>query len=124
MAATEAPTREEIDAAHAQLDGNGASAAPAAPPDEILVRGTTQLGLFEAGGKKPVSSSLRLSGGRVLLVDGQAYRKGDRIRFEGTAVVEEVAQRDKTDSKTQIVVACEQKHVARITDLVVHEADG
>jgi hypothetical protein len=41
------------------------------------------------------------------------------IRFEGTAVVREVAQRDKPDPATGIVVSAEQKHVAQITDLTV-----
>jgi hypothetical protein len=87
--------------------------------EEIRVDGTTQLGLFNSGGKAPDSASLRLSGGRILLLDGQAFRKGDTIRFSGTAVVREVAQRDKPDGKTGIVVSAEQKHVAQITDLRV-----
>jgi hypothetical protein len=87
--------------------------------EEIRVDGTAQLGLFNAGGKSPESASLRLSGGRILLVDGQAFRKGETIRFSGTAVVREVAQRDKPDGKTGIVVSAEQKHVAQITDLRV-----
>jgi hypothetical protein len=88
------------------------------------VDGTAQLGLFNAGGKAPESASLRLSGGRILLVDGQAFRKGETIRFSGTAVVREVAQRDKPDSKTGIVVSAEQKHVAQITDLRVRCGTG
>lgn len=87
--------------------------------EEIRVDGTTQLGMFDAGGHKPDGSSLRLSGGRIQLVDGKAFRKGDVIRFEGTAVMREVAQRDTPDPKTGVVVSTEQKHVAQITDLRV-----
>lgn len=87
--------------------------------EELRVDGTAQLSAFDLGGKRASSSSLRLSGGKILLVDGQAFRKGDVIHFEGTAVVRELGQRDKPDPKTGIVVAAEQKHVAQITDLVV-----
>jgi hypothetical protein len=89
------------------------------PLTELRVDGTAQLGLFAAGGKRPQDSSLRLQGGRVLLADGQAFKKGDVVRLEVTAVVREVAQRDKPDPATGIVVSAEQKHVAYITDLRV-----
>lgn len=95
-----------------------------APLDELRVDGTTQLGLFSAGGKKPTTASIRLSGGKIGLVDGKAFSKGDVIHFEGTAVVREVAQRDKPDPKTGIVVSAEQKHVAQITDITVSGADA
>lgn len=131
----EAPTRAEIDAAHARLDAeegvqtergverqkDGGEIVPN-PPEEIRVDGTTQLGIFDVGGKRATSASIRLSGGKILLVDGQAYHKGDVITFSGTAVVREVGQRDKPDPKTGIVVSAEQKHVAQITDLQVHSA--
>jgi hypothetical protein len=58
----------------------------------------------------------------VLLTEGQAFSKGEVIRFSGTAVVREVGQRDKPDPKTGIVVSAEQKHVAEIVDLrISHE---
>jgi hypothetical protein len=100
------------------IDGGEVSAS--IPMEEIRVDGTTQLGMFSAGGKQPASASLRLSGGKILLVDGQAFRKGDTISFSGTAVVREVGQRDKPDPATGIVVSAEQKHVAQITDLRVN----
>lgn len=87
--------------------------------EEIRVDGTTQLGMFSSGGKAAGSASLRLSGGRIMLLDGRAFRKGDTIRFSGTAVIREVAQRDTPDRATGIVVSAEQKHVAQITDLRV-----
>ena len=91
------------------------------PPPELIVNGTAQLGLFEAGGKTPTSASVRLAGGKIGLVDGRCFKKGDRIVFEVAAIVDEVTQKDKADSSTGIVVSCEQKHVARITDLRVIE---
>jgi len=86
-------------------------------PDEIAVDGTAQLELFDLGGKRPTSSKLRLAGGSVDVVDGQAFHKGDVVHFEGTAVISAITQQDKRDSSTQQVVSCEQKHTAHITDL-------
>jgi hypothetical protein len=105
------------------LEGAVVPAAPEPPVDEIRVDGTAQLGLFNAGGKRPTTSSLRLTGGRVMVLDGRAFKKGDTIHFEGTAKVDFVGQQDKTDGKTQIVVSAEQQHRARITDLRVQGED-
>jgi hypothetical protein len=44
------------------------------------------------------------------------------VHFEGTAVVRSVAQVDKADPKTGIVVSCKQVHVARILDVRVEGA--
>jgi hypothetical protein len=99
------------------LDGGEVPKDPVPPVEEIRVDGTVQLGLFDAGGKKPTSSSIRLTGGKVLIVDGKAFKKGETVTFEGTAVVDFVAQQDKTDAKTGIQVSAEQLHRARITDL-------
>jgi hypothetical protein len=86
-------------------------------PEEIRVDGTTQLSAFEVGGKRARSASIRLSCGKVLLTDGQAFSKGEVVTFSGTAVIREVGQRDKPDPATGIVVSCEQRHVAEIVDL-------
>lgn len=130
-----AGTREAIDAAHlkavergeaseddvrqipGQQDFNGRSIESF--PEEIRVDGTTQLAAFDVGGKRAQSASIRLSGGKVLLLDGKAFSKGEVIHFSGTAVVREVGQRDKPDPKTGIVVSAEQKHIAEIVDLRV-----
>jgi hypothetical protein len=122
--------REAIDAAHRRQEfeqeaGEAVGPMPPQDPDpqpqveELRVDGTTQIGLFDCGGKKPGSASIRLSGGKVDLIDGKAFKKGDVISGTFTAVVREVGQRDKADSSTGIVVSCEQKHVAQITDLTV-----
>lgn len=92
------------------------------PIEEIRVDGTTQLAMFDLGGKQATASTLTFTGGTVRLVDGQAFAKGDVIRFEGTAVINEVGQKDDHDPKTGIVVAASQKHGARITSLVVRGA--
>lgn len=89
------------------------------PLAEQRVDGTAQLSMFDLGGKRATDSSLKLQGGRVQLADGQAFRKGDVVRLEVTAVVREVGQRDKPDPATGIVVSAEQKHIAYITDLRV-----
>jgi hypothetical protein len=138
MAATTEGARSEIDKIHDELDAEEQAAdrqsratehpdatreePPAPPIDELRVDGTVQLGLFNAGGKKPTSATITLSGGACELLDGKAYQKGDVIEFSGTAVVREVGQVDKADGKTGIVVSAKQKHVARITDLTVRGA--
>jgi hypothetical protein len=87
--------------------------------EEIRVDGTTQLGLIDFGGKRPQSATITLRGGAYELLEGRAFRKGDIVHFQGTAVVYEVGATDKTDGKTGIVVSAKQRHVARITDLIV-----
>jgi hypothetical protein len=124
-----AGTREAIDAAHERL-GTEPGRVPGVPgqqdfsggsiesfPEEIRVDGTTQLAAFDVGGKRAATASIRLSGGKVLLVDGKAFSKGEIVKFSGTAVVREVGQRDKADPATGIVVSAEQKHIAEIVDL-------
>lgn len=94
---------------------------PDPPLDEVEVSGTSQLGLFDAGGKKPKTSSLKLSGGAIKIVDGEAFKKGDTIKLEVIAVVRAVAQVDTADKATQQVVSSEQKHTALITDVRIVE---
>jgi hypothetical protein len=132
-----APGREEIDAAHEALDaaeatpgqqdiegGEVPARAQEALIEELRVDGTTQLGAWSAGGKKPTSATITLSGGAFEMLDGKAYDKGDVVHFEGTAVVRGVGQVDKADPKTGIVVSCKQVHTARILDITVKGAEN
>lgn len=91
------------------------------PLEQITIGGTTQLGLFDAGGKKPGTAKLQLKIGtaKIVLEPGQAFKKGDTFGFEGVARVIEIAQKDTIDKETGIVVSAEQKHVAVILDLRV-----
>lgn len=89
------------------------------PPEEIVVTGDTQLGFFDAGGKKPQTASIRFVGGKVAVEHGTAFKKGNIVHFSGYATVVEVAPRDKRDRQTRMVVDCEQKHLAEIDDLTV-----
>lgn len=91
------------------------------PLDEVRVKGTTQLGLLDAGGKSPTSSSLSLTGGKFDLMDGQAFSKGDTVVLKIVCVVDTVTQKDRTDRKVGVVVSCEQSHKAYITDAQVLE---
>src|SRR3954447_15932676 len=132
--------RAAVDAAHAELHPNGAGSRgeiegeagvavgdmpPEAPRDEqppveeLRVDGTAQLSAFDLGGKRATSASIRLTGGRVQLVDGRAFHKGETVSGTFTAIVREVAQRDKPDKQTGIVVSAEQKHIAEIVDLTI-----
>jgi hypothetical protein len=107
------------------IDGQVETPAAAEPPvEEIRVDGTVQLGLFSAGGKKPSGSSVRFVGGKVSLLDGRAYKKGDVVSFSGVATIVEVSQRDKRDKQTRIVVEAEQRHLAEIDDLSVTPLDA
>lgn len=92
---------------------------PQLSPVDVEVDGTTELRLFDLGGKRPTSSKLRLAGGSVTVIDGRAFHKGDVISFSGTAVISAVTQQDKRDANTGQVVSCEQKHTAHITDLAL-----
>lgn len=106
------------------LEGGEVPADPVPPVQDILIAGPHPLDLFNAGGKKPNTGSVRFVGGKVGLEPGTAYRKGDTIRFQGTATVVDVSQRDKRDRQTRIVVECEQKHLAEIDDLTVTPLDA
>jgi hypothetical protein len=121
--------REAIDAAHRRQEfeqeaGEAVGPMPQTPPDntqppleELRVDGTTQLAAFDAGGKRPAEATLKLTCGAIQLSDGQAFRKGDTLRFSGEAVVREVKQKDAVDKETGIVISCTQAHGAVITDL-------
>jgi hypothetical protein len=108
--APEIPGQIDIDGDEVVVSTDGA------PPEEVRIHGSVQLGLFEAGGKAPTSSSFTLTGGKFGLVDGRAFQKGDQVVLQLVAVVETVALRDKRDEKIGVVVACEQQHKARIID--------
>lgn len=114
--------------AAADPQGSGDRTGPQGlvPPldGELVVEGTSQLSFFKAGGKSPDSATLKLTGGAIELAHGTAFKKGDTITGTFTAIVREVGQRDKEDSKTGHVVSCKQKHEARITDLRLEEAKG
>lgn len=109
--------------------GEATGAVPhSAPPDplpdvdEIKIDGTAQLDMFNLGGKRATGSSLALTGGKVSLVDGQAFNKGDRIKLTIEAVINDVGQKDAHDPKTGQVVSCEQRHKARIVDVALESA--
>lgn len=131
MEATVTDLRQQVDEAHERLKAEippleeGGSrpigTELGVPVEDLRVDGTAQLGLFQAGGKAPTGATLALSG-KIELMDGKAYRKGDRIYFEGVAVIRGVSQKDKVDKATGVVTECAQGHTAEITDLVVRPA--
>lgn len=114
-----APTTEAPQPTTGQRTIDGSEVSNGQPHIEgIRVDGTTQLGLIDFGGKKPQSAVIKLTGGQLELLEGRAFKKGDRVQFAGEAVVFDVGGIDKIDGKTGIVVSCKQKHAARITDAV------
>ena len=143
MSVTELSTRERLDKIHEE-DGTGSETVPSAgldggefsgqqgageapgsnepdlpPLDEIALKGTAQLSIFDMGGKIPDSSSLKFTGGKVALADATAFRKGETVVVRVVAVVNSISQKDKHDAQTGQVVSCEQRHEARITDMVI-----
>lgn len=147
MSVTELSTRERLDEIHKE-DGTGSETVPSAglensgeffdpqqtggeqqeesgteadlpPLDEITLKGTAQLSIFDMGGKIPDSSSLKFTGGKVALADATAFKKGETVVVRVVAVVNSVKQKDKHDAQTGQVVSCEQQHEARITDMVI-----
>lgn len=90
--------------------------------DEIVLDGSTQLELFDVGGKKATRATIKFTGGKVKLSAGKGFKKGERIKFTGEAIVNEVGQKDEHDPQTSQVVDCEQRHSARIVDLSVDRA--
>jgi len=111
-ARAEGPTPGQLD-----IDGNEAPEIGEPPVEEIIVRGTTPLDFFNAGGKLPNKASLRFTGGKVGLEQGTAFRKGDVVRFEGYATVVAATPRDKRDRATRQVLECELQIHAEIDDL-------
>lgn len=103
------------DAEKAQKDDQAASDLA---PEEIIVAGI-EMPYTDFGGKKPTHGSLKLNLGKVQLQAGTAFKKGTMIRFSGVAVIKDVGGVDAHDSTTQQVVDCEQRHIARVTDLQV-----
>lgn len=92
--------------------------AAALPPEDIIVSGI-QMSYPSMGGKKPTSATLKLTGTKVDVAEGTAFKKGMTITGRFVAVVNFVGQKDKHDAATQQVTGNEARHEARITDLIV-----
>lgn len=120
-----APTREEIDDAHADAaaetgepsDVPGVAGLDPEPLDE---EDTGQMAVpvvdegrftLNAGGKKPTSASLTLQGGKIEWPD--ELKKGRKVRVTFTCRVGGVHFDDKVDSKTGQVVASERKQILK-----------
>ena len=96
---------------------------PDIAPETIEIAGV-KMSYPDLGGKAPTRASLTLLGGKVTLVDGTGFKKGQRIRFEGEADVTFAGQQDERDSTTQQVTGAEQIHKAFIRDLKITEIGG
>jgi hypothetical protein len=98
------------------------AAATQPPPEEIVLRGSTPLDFFNAGGKLPNKATIKFVGGKVGLEQGTAFKKGDVVQFEGYATVVAATPRDKRDKQTGVVLECELQLQAEIDDLrLVHD---
>lgn len=114
MSVTDAPPIE----GQQTIDGDEVQVDPHGPPlDTIVVDGTVQLGLREVGGKAPLGATISLSGAKADIETGRTFDKGQVLVFQVAAVVDGVAQKDKTDKKTGLVMECAERVSARVTDM-------
>lgn len=104
------------------LDGNTAPEPPAPPPDEITVRGTTQLGLHGKGGKTASRSTVTVSGVKAALFEQEAFEKGETVRFLVTCRIVKVAEVDKVDKPSGVTMECVQEHTATATDVELYSS--
>ena len=72
---------------------------------------------FNVGGKRPTTTSLRLTGGK-LDIPG-SYAKGAKLVIRVEVRVGEVAFVDEHDQQTGQVIGCERRHKARILNHAV-----
>lgn len=116
----------EFDDADRIADGQTGARQVDAPPEEIVVAGTVPLeGLGGFGGKKATGAEITLQGvSGVPIMSGQGFEKGQYVRFEGVALVEEGREKDKVDRKAGVAVDCKIKFYAYATDVRVFGATG
>jgi hypothetical protein len=106
------PTPGQLD-----IDGGETPDAPQPPVEEIILRGSTPLDFFNAGGKLPNKATIKFVGGKVGLEQGTAFKKGEVVHFTGYATVVAAAVRDKRDRQTGVVLESELQLHAEIDDL-------
>jgi hypothetical protein len=69
----------------------------------------------EVAGRRPTSSTLAITGGKVEV--GGQYQPGDRVTFVVTVVVDHVSLKDEKDPKTQQVVGRARNHKGYIAGI-------
>lgn len=89
------------------------------PPDQIVVAGTAAGSKHKWDGKQPGTTILSLKGFKVE-VDG-AFKKGERIKFGGEAVVKRESCDDKLDPTTKQVVEAKVEYTAVVLDFELDE---
>lgn len=93
-------------------------AGPAMPPEEIIVEGTQQLGMFDPGGKQATHAVLSIKGFTgIKLAGNTTYTNGQFLRGEFVARIEEEGDKHKMDRKNVIAVDCVRKLGAHVYDL-------
>jgi len=88
------------------------------PPDQIVLRGKAS-GSPKFAGKQPGTTILSLKGVKFA-VDG-GFRKGERIRFSGEALVISEGAKDRLDKETLTAVESVQEHQAIVLDLELED---
>jgi hypothetical protein len=74
------------------------------------------------GGREPTGATIVVQGGEFELPE--QYEKGQILELRVVVAIGEVDFRDKTDSKTGLVVDCTRVHKGRATSLKVARALG
>ena len=89
------------------------------PPEEIRVAGTVQLSKFKVAGKRPTSSSLKIMGGKIPILDDGAFSKGETVEVSGLVRITGEGAYDVGDKSTHAAVSCERRHVGKWIDMKV-----
>lgn len=115
-----------FDDADRVADGQTGAKQVDAPPEELLVAGTTQLELIKGfGGKKATGSTISIQGvGGIPVMQGQAFEKGQYVRFEGVGLIESAEHKDKVDRKAGVAVDSKYAFKAFASDVRVFPASG
>jgi hypothetical protein len=90
------------------------------PPDKLMVSGTAQGSKRRWNGKAPGSVVLKLKVADIEVAEGE-FKKGDRIRFEGEAVIVSEGVKDKLDKDTKTPVEAVQEHAAVVLDFELRD---
>jgi hypothetical protein len=85
------------------------------PPDRLMVSGTAQGSKRKWNGKTPGQVLLKVGGMKIEVPEGD-FKKGERIRFEGEAVIVSEGAEDKLDKDTKTPVEAVQTHKAVVLD--------
>lgn len=113
------PGQQDLEGNEVPAPEPAANASAAGTLEGVTLEGPRQLSVYSTGGKEPKRAKLVLSSAGVELEPGTTFEKGDVLQLSLTAVVVGVADKDKLDKATGMVVECKRQLTAQVTDLWV-----